>query len=180
MIPGQGLEMQHISSPRYVFFNSFYFILLILLRVHVHHYQWPLTTTTTTDVSNVPQWGPNVNCCWALSFLPLPLQSWLSDVQEYLVEVAAGTMPMNHQIIYHKHDHLLNGDPILVPNHNTRRARRARDMSSWALASGMFFFLTMFLLSTKWLLSLCIWNECKGHHLTSPWHPHHLNMSNDH
>jgi len=34
------------------------------------------------------------------------LQSRLSDVQKYLVEVAAGTMPVNHQIIYHLQDAL--------------------------------------------------------------------------
>ena len=34
------------------------------------------------------------------------LQSRLSDIQKYLVEVAAGTMPLNHQIIYHLQDAL--------------------------------------------------------------------------
>ncbi|KAF5379320.1 hypothetical protein D9757_007617 [Collybiopsis confluens] len=34
------------------------------------------------------------------------LQSRLSDVQKYLVEVAAGTMPVNHQIVYHLQDAL--------------------------------------------------------------------------
>jgi len=34
------------------------------------------------------------------------LQSRLSDIQKYLVEVAAGTMPVNHQIIYHLQDAL--------------------------------------------------------------------------
>ncbi|KAE9396902.1 Mov34-domain-containing protein [Gymnopus androsaceus JB14] len=34
------------------------------------------------------------------------LQSRLSDVQKYLVDVAAGTMPVNHQIIYHLQDAL--------------------------------------------------------------------------
>jgi len=34
------------------------------------------------------------------------LQSRVSDIQKYLVEVAAGTMPLNHQIIYHLQDAL--------------------------------------------------------------------------
>ncbi|KIK50465.1 hypothetical protein GYMLUDRAFT_182702 [Collybiopsis luxurians FD-317 M1] len=34
------------------------------------------------------------------------LQSRLSDVQKYLTEVAAGTMPVNHQIVYHLQDAL--------------------------------------------------------------------------
>ncbi|KAF9262574.1 Mov34-domain-containing protein [Marasmius fiardii PR-910] len=34
------------------------------------------------------------------------LQSRLSDVQKYLTEVAAGSMPVNHQIIYHLQDAL--------------------------------------------------------------------------
>jgi 26S proteasome regulatory subunit N8 len=34
------------------------------------------------------------------------LQSRLSDVQKYLVEVAAGKMPVNHQIVYHLQDAL--------------------------------------------------------------------------
>ncbi|KDR69312.1 hypothetical protein GALMADRAFT_272150 [Galerina marginata CBS 339.88] len=34
------------------------------------------------------------------------LQSRLSDIQKYLVDVAAGTMPVNHQIIYHLQDAL--------------------------------------------------------------------------
>ncbi|PPQ64788.1 hypothetical protein CVT26_002620 [Gymnopilus dilepis] len=34
------------------------------------------------------------------------LESRLSDVQKYLVEVAAGSMPVNHQIIYHLQDAL--------------------------------------------------------------------------
>ncbi|KAG6830496.1 hypothetical protein H0H87_007853 [Tephrocybe sp. NHM501043] len=34
------------------------------------------------------------------------LQSRLSDVQKYLVDVAAGTMPVNHQIVYHLQDAL--------------------------------------------------------------------------
>ncbi|KIM86427.1 hypothetical protein PILCRDRAFT_816388 [Piloderma croceum F 1598] len=34
------------------------------------------------------------------------LQSRLSDVQKYLADVAAGTMPVNHQIIYHLQDAL--------------------------------------------------------------------------
>ena len=34
------------------------------------------------------------------------LQSRLSDIQKYLVEVAAGTMPVNHQIVYHLQDAL--------------------------------------------------------------------------
>lgn len=34
------------------------------------------------------------------------LQSRLGDVQKYLVEVAAGTMPVNHQIVYHLQDAL--------------------------------------------------------------------------
>jgi len=34
------------------------------------------------------------------------LQSRVSDIQKYLVEVAAGTMPVNHQIIYHLQDAL--------------------------------------------------------------------------
>ena len=32
------------------------------------------------------------------------LASRLSDIQKYLVEVAAGTMPVNHQIVYHLQD----------------------------------------------------------------------------
>jgi len=39
------------------------------------------------------------------------LQSWLSDVQKYLVEVSARTMPANHQIVYHLQDTL-----NLLPN----------------------------------------------------------------
>lgn len=39
------------------------------------------------------------------------LQSRLSDIQKYLAEVAAGTMPVNHQIIYHLQDAL-----NLLPN----------------------------------------------------------------
>ncbi|KAK0239494.1 maintenance of mitochondrial structure and function-domain-containing protein [Armillaria nabsnona] len=39
------------------------------------------------------------------------LQSRMSDVQKYLVEVAAGKMPVNHQIIYHLQDAL-----NLLPN----------------------------------------------------------------
>ncbi|KAF8825642.1 maintenance of mitochondrial structure and function-domain-containing protein [Lentinula edodes] len=34
------------------------------------------------------------------------LQSRLSDVQKYLADVAAGTMPVNHQIVYHLQDAL--------------------------------------------------------------------------
>ena len=34
------------------------------------------------------------------------LQSRLSEIQKYLVEVAAGTMPVNHQIVYHLQDAL--------------------------------------------------------------------------
>lgn len=34
------------------------------------------------------------------------LQSRLGDVQKYLVDVAAGTMPVNHQIVYHLQDAL--------------------------------------------------------------------------
>ncbi|KAG5726987.1 26S proteasome regulatory subunit rpn-8 [Termitomyces sp. T112] len=34
------------------------------------------------------------------------LQSRISDVQKYLVDVAAGTMPVNHQIVYHLQDAL--------------------------------------------------------------------------
>ena len=34
------------------------------------------------------------------------LQSRLSDVQKYLVDVASGSMPVNHQIIYHLQDAL--------------------------------------------------------------------------
>lgn len=34
------------------------------------------------------------------------LQSRLSDVQKYLVDVAAGKMPVNHQIVYHLQDAL--------------------------------------------------------------------------
>ena len=34
------------------------------------------------------------------------LQSRLSDIQKYLVEVAAGKMPVNHQIVYHLQDAL--------------------------------------------------------------------------
>ncbi|KAJ7581035.1 maintenance of mitochondrial structure and function-domain-containing protein [Mycena floridula] len=34
------------------------------------------------------------------------LQSRLSDIHKYLVDVAAGTMPINHQIIYHLQDAL--------------------------------------------------------------------------
>lgn len=34
------------------------------------------------------------------------LQSRLSDIQRYLVEVAAGKMPVNHQIVYHLQDAL--------------------------------------------------------------------------
>ncbi|KAF8645460.1 hypothetical protein AX16_007814 [Volvariella volvacea WC 439] len=34
------------------------------------------------------------------------LQSRLGDIQKYLVEVAAGTMPVNHQIVYHLQDAL--------------------------------------------------------------------------
>ena len=39
------------------------------------------------------------------------LQSRLSDVQKYLVEVSTGTMPANHQIVYHLQDAL-----NLLPN----------------------------------------------------------------
>ncbi|KAF9450276.1 Mov34-domain-containing protein [Macrolepiota fuliginosa MF-IS2] len=39
------------------------------------------------------------------------LQSRLSDIQKYLAEVAAGTMPVNHQIVYHLQDAL-----NLLPN----------------------------------------------------------------
>ncbi|KAF8055851.1 maintenance of mitochondrial structure and function-domain-containing protein [Lyophyllum atratum] len=39
------------------------------------------------------------------------LQSRLSDIQKYLVDVAAGTMPVNHQIVYHLQDAL-----NLLPN----------------------------------------------------------------
>jgi 26S proteasome regulatory subunit N8 len=46
------------------------------------------------------------------------LQSRLSDIQKYLADVAAGTMPVNHQIVYHLQD-ALNllpnlSDPILT------------------------------------------------------------------
>jgi 26S proteasome regulatory subunit N8 len=34
------------------------------------------------------------------------LESRLGDIQKYLVEVAAGTMPVNHQIVYHLQDAL--------------------------------------------------------------------------
>lgn len=34
------------------------------------------------------------------------LQSRLSDIQKYLVEVASGAMPVNHQIVYHLQDAL--------------------------------------------------------------------------
>ncbi len=34
------------------------------------------------------------------------LQSRLSEIQKYLVDVAAGTMPVNHQIVYHLQDAL--------------------------------------------------------------------------
>ena len=34
------------------------------------------------------------------------LQSRLSDIQKYLADVAAGTMPVNHQIVYHLQDAL--------------------------------------------------------------------------
>ncbi|TFK60613.1 proteasome regulatory subunit 12 [Pluteus cervinus] len=34
------------------------------------------------------------------------LQSRLGDIQKYLVDVAAGTMPINHQIVYHLQDAL--------------------------------------------------------------------------
>jgi len=39
------------------------------------------------------------------------LQSRLGDIQKYLTEVAAGTMPVNHQIVYHLQDAL-----NLLPN----------------------------------------------------------------
>lgn len=39
------------------------------------------------------------------------LQSRLSDIQKYLAEVSAGTMPANHQIVYHLQDAL-----NLLPN----------------------------------------------------------------
>jgi hypothetical protein len=40
------------------------------------------------------------------------LQSRVSDIQKYLVEVSAGMMPLNHQIIYHLLDALnLSPDP---------------------------------------------------------------------
>jgi 26S proteasome regulatory subunit N8 len=34
------------------------------------------------------------------------LQSRLSEIQKYLVDVAAGTLPVNHQIVYHLQDAL--------------------------------------------------------------------------
>lgn len=34
------------------------------------------------------------------------LQSRLTDIQKYLADVAAGTMPVNHQIVYHLQDAL--------------------------------------------------------------------------
>lgn len=39
------------------------------------------------------------------------LESRLGDIQKYLMEVAAGTMPVNHQIVYHLQDAL-----NLLPN----------------------------------------------------------------
>ncbi|KAK7433856.1 proteasome regulatory particle subunit [Stygiomarasmius scandens] len=51
------------------------------------------------------------------------LQSRLSDVQKYLADVAAGTMPVNHQIVYHLQD-ALNllpdlSDPVLTQSFAT-------------------------------------------------------------
>lgn len=45
------------------------------------------------------------------------LQSRLSDIQKYLVDVSSGNMPVNHQIIYHLQDALnllpdLDGDAV--------------------------------------------------------------------
>ena len=45
------------------------------------------------------------------------LQSRISDIQKYLADVAAGSMPVNHQIVYHLQDALnllpdLNGDGL--------------------------------------------------------------------
>jgi 26S proteasome regulatory subunit N8 len=43
----------------------------------------------------------------------------LSDIQKYLAEVASGTMPVNHQIIYHLQD-ALNLLPNLVDLDSTQ------------------------------------------------------------
>ncbi|KIJ93742.1 hypothetical protein K443DRAFT_684234 [Laccaria amethystina LaAM-08-1] len=47
------------------------------------------------------------------------LQSRLSDVQKYLVDVAAGKMPVNHQIVYHLQD-ALNLLPDLTDSATTQ------------------------------------------------------------
>jgi 26S proteasome regulatory subunit N8 len=48
------------------------------------------------------------------------LQSRLSDIQQYLSDVAAGNMPVNHQIVYHLQDAL-----NLLPNLNLREVQES-------------------------------------------------------
>ena len=47
------------------------------------------------------------------------LQSRLSDIQKYLADVAAGTMPVNHQTVYHLQD-ALNFLPDLMDPSTTQ------------------------------------------------------------
>jgi len=70
--------------------------------ISIEHLLWDIKNSTMTTLAT--QVNKQLASLW-------DLQSQLSDVQKYLVEVSTGIIPVNHQIMYHLQDAL-----NLLPN----------------------------------------------------------------